>query len=113
MFDTLLTPYDSELLAFGSNWRGPRQYELHREALVAVYRSADDDDGQTVEVYCTAMPARFYTIRALAGLNSVGDAKEPWEFRTGSSQAQLAADIAKAASEGMLGFHPLAAPDSP
>lgn len=106
MLDSLLKPYDDELQAFGGNWCGPAAYELHTETLVARYESGDHDDGQTVEVYCTAMPARFYTILALPGVNSVGESIDPWEFVTGSSQETLAANIARAASEGLLGFRP-------
>ena len=73
LFGTLDRPYEDELRAFGSNWCGPESYEIHKETLVARYESDICSDGQTVEVYCVAMPARFYIIRALAGANSVGD----------------------------------------
>ncbi len=99
------TPYPEEIAAFGEAWIGPERYETHKETLIARYESPDDEDGQTVEIYCIAMPARFYTIRALEGPNSIGERQAAFEFRTGSSMAQLAADMGKAISEGMLGLH--------
>ena len=103
--DAFIAPYASELLAFGNHWCGPETYKLWEETLVARYES--EGDGQSVEVYCCAAPARFYTIKVLADTNSVGDPLKPWELGTGSSMADLAAKIAKAASRGMLGFHEL------
>ena len=105
MFDFLNKPYDNELNAFAEHWCGPRLYETHKETLVAKYLSDNDDDGQTVEVYCTAAPARFYKIKVLEGKDSIGRALPARELITGSGEAQLAADIALAISIGMLGIH--------
>jgi hypothetical protein len=105
MFDGLYTPYKHEREAFGGHWCGPESYQHMEDVLCASYKADEGSDGQDVDVYCCAMPARFYKIVAKPGTNSVGDPVPGWEFGTGSSASQLAADIAKAASEGMLGLH--------
>lgn len=105
MFDELYTPYDTELAAFNRHWCGPYKYESWKETLVARYEKEEVGDGQTVEIYCTAAPARFYTIRALAGKNSVGEPQAAYELGTGSSGDKLAAAIGSAISQGMLALH--------
>ena len=96
-------PFLKELAAFGDHWCGPEVFpddqELH---LVARYVTDPRSDGQDVEVYRLAMPASFYQIKALPGSDSTGDPIPPWVFQTGSSMWQLAADMAGAASDGML-----------
>ena len=104
MFDTHHPPYEHEIRAFGDAWCGPELYESHKENLVARYESPDTSDGQTVEIFCTPFPARCYTIRVLAGKNSIGDHHAAYELRTGSSMAELAAEIGKAIADGMLGL---------
>jgi hypothetical protein len=106
-FNSLYRPYQHELEAFGDNWCGPESYAHMQDVLCAAYKAAEGSDGQDVDVYCCAMPARFYKIAARPGVNSAGDLVPAWEFGTGSSASKLAADIAKAASEGMLGFNPV------
>ncbi len=105
MLDELLAPYDEEIAAFNRNWIGPAKYESHKETLVARYDA--EGDGQPVEIYCTAMPARFYTLKALAGKNSIGKLIAPFEFMTGSGgeAAKLIAQMGKAIASGMLGFN--------
>jgi len=105
MFETTYPPYKKEIDAFGSAWCGPELYETHKEQLVARYESPDSEDGQTVEIFCTPMPARFYTIRVLEGPNSVGDRQPAYELGTGSSMAELSAKIGEAIAEGMLSLH--------
>ena len=103
--DELNVPYDEELTAFNRQWCGPDKYETHKETLVARYEA--QGDGQPVEIYCTAMPARFYTLKALAGKDSVGEPIAPFEFGTGSGieMARLVAQMGKAIAAGMLGWH--------
>ena len=67
-------------------------------------KSPADGDGQPVDVFVTAMPAKFYTIKAYASKNSGGDPVLPFTFGTGSGMEKLALAIAKAASEGMIGL---------
>ena len=101
--DTLSVPYRAEIEAFGPAWCGPEQYDHAVEVLVAKYKG--EGDGQDVDVYCTALPARFYRIEALPGTNTVGEPVLPASLSTGSGMAQLAAKMAEAFSEGMLGAH--------
>lgn len=102
---SMYEPYESERQAFGDNWIGPDTYESWKETLVARYDNDPESDGQPVEVFCTAAPARFYTVRALAGQNSVKESLPSYDLRTGSGQSEMAAQIAKAISEGMLALH--------
>ena len=102
MFESMYEPYPTELEAFGDHWCGPDKYPHWGDTLVATYEGTGD--GQTVEVYCTAGPARFYTLRIRAGKDSVGAPQKPWQLGTGSGEEKLAADIAKAISEGGLGL---------
>ena len=104
-FSCLYKPYLAELEAFGDYWCGPESYEHGEEVLVARYESSDEDDGQTVQVFCTPLPACFYTLHVLKGVNSIREPQTPWKVSLGSGQAQLAADIAEAVSTGMLGFY--------
>ena len=108
MFDTLYVPYRDEVRAFGSNWCGPEKYEGCTRTLIARYVSEYGSDGQTAEVFCYAVPARFYQIHVLAGENSVGEPTAAYEVRFGSSKSELVAEIAQAIAEEMIGFYPTA-----
>ena len=109
MFNEIDRPYDSELKAFGANWCGPEHYPHGEDVLVARYpKETDDDgkgDGQSVDVYCCAMPARFYILKVKSEPNSIGDNQDAFEVRTGSSEAKTAAIIAEKVASGMLGFY--------
>lgn len=98
----ILRAYEKEKEIFGDHWVGPELYQIHQESLVAIYEKDGDSDGQTVKVYCYPAPAIFYKIHALDSKNSIGEIQKEFEMNTGSSCAKLAADIAKAISEGML-----------
>ena len=102
IFDGIYEPYPSERAAFGDAWCGPEHYEHCKDYLVARYETAEDSDGLTCEVYCCAMRARFYTLKALAGANSVGDQKPGFVLSTGSGMAEWAAQTAKHIAEGMV-----------
>lgn len=105
MFDKYNIVHDSERMPFGEHWCGPDQFEPHKETLVATYpKNPPDGDGQSVNVYCTAAPARFYTIRTQAGEDSMGYPQPGFTLSTGSSEQNLAAAIAEAISKGMLGM---------
>lgn len=110
------TPFESagwyavkpaETVFFGPAWCGPVKLPHGVEVLVARYEPEPNSDGQRVEVYCTAMPARGYIIRALAGRNSCGEPIAPFELHTGAgfNSDKLAADIAAATHRGMLASH--------
>jgi len=71
--------------------------------LIAKYpKNPADGDGQSVEVYCYAAPAEFFTIKALGDKNSYSENKTVFTLETGSGMAYLSAQIAQAISEGML-----------
>lgn len=106
-FDFLYDSREDAKTAFRDHWCGPEKFEHGKDTLVAKYdKHPEDGDGQAVEVYCCAMPARFYRLRILAGPNSIGEVRPGFSVGTGSGQERLAAAIAKAISEGMLGFYP-------
>lgn len=104
MFETHYPPYDHEIKTFGDAWCGPEVYEHAKPHLVARYESPGDSDGQTVEIYCTPLPARFYEIRAIGGKNSVGEDVRGFSLGTGSGfeMAALAARTGEAIADGML-----------
>lgn len=87
---------------FGERWSGPKKFQPWLKTLIATYEKRLDSDGQTVEVYGLAAPARFYELQVLAGEDSCHRPLDPWNLATGSGMAQLAANLAQAISEGML-----------
>jgi hypothetical protein len=101
---THIPPDVDEIEAFGAAWCGPELYQMRKAQLVARYESQDDEDGQTVEIFCTPMPARFYSIRVLEAPLRNGGIRPAYEFGTGSSMANLAAQIGEAIANGMLGL---------
>lgn len=103
MFDELYRTRTDEVAAFGEHWCGPESLAHGVETLIAEY--AGEGDGHHVKVYCCAMPARFYDIRALETTNSVGEPRPAFTLGTSSGMAVLTAQIAKAISEGMLGIN--------
>ena len=102
MFDSMYRPYASESITFGKYWTDPEKYLHGEDVLCARYEASGD--GHPVEVYCCAMPARFYTIKVLPGPNSCGEMRSGWQLGTGSGMdcARLAHEIASAVAEGML-----------
>lgn len=97
-------PLKDEIEAFGTAWCGPEMYEIHKAHLIARYNPPDDKVGQPVEIICTPMPTRFYTIRVLEVPISSGGIRPAYELGTGSSMAMLAAQIGEAIADGMLGL---------
>lgn len=100
-------PYSEEVKAFGIYWCAPEEYKMWEKTLVAKIPKIKDSDGQSVEVYCTAAPARFYELKVLSEPDSVGDQQEGCIVSFGSGQWDLAKKIAVAFSEGMIGFKKL------
>lgn len=107
LFDSLYDVRDDDREPFGENWCGPDDQLPHMEnVLVATYESGEDSDGNDVEVYQCAMPARFWTIVAKDGVNTVGETNVGFRLSTGSGGREMAEYIHKTAeliSEGMLG----------
>ncbi len=104
MFESLYITEPRISQIFGEYWCGPPRLVHAAKTLVARYPSKAGGDGQDVEVYCTAMPATFYRVLALATLNSIGESQPSYSLSTGSSEGLLAASIARAISSGMLGL---------
>ena len=107
--DFLNKPYPHELATFGEHWCGPDVYTTWEKTLVAEYRKLPDSDGQDVKVFCTTAPARFYELEVQPGADSMGHPQEGYRVTFGSGQAEMAAMIARAATDGMIRFHPLEA----
>ncbi len=105
IFDELYYPSNDEKTTFGNKWCGPEKYPHGQEMLIAEYPKTSND-GQTVSIYCNAMPARFYILKVKSGFNSIAIPQKPFEVSTGSGREKLADSIAKAIAEGMLGFEP-------
>ena len=86
----------AERAIFGDAWCGPAQFEYGTQTLVARYKR-DQEEGYDIEVLCTAMPARAYTIVA-----APTDVSGGFIITTGNHMAELVATMAKAISGGML-----------
>ena len=92
---------------FGNAWIGPNKFVYGEKILVARFSKRIGGDGQSVEVYESRLPARFWHIRVAAGYNSAGETQEAWGLATGSGDdkdAELVVQIAKRIAQGMLGF---------
>lgn len=87
----------------GEKYKPPTKFVHSKEVLVATIRG--EGDGQTVRIYESRLPARFFRIEVLAGKNSVGEPKSGFSFTTGSGEemGELAGQMAKAIASGMLG----------
>lgn len=86
-------------------WCGPKRFPHGDKCLVArIPKRPEDGDGQPVDVYVCAMPARFYTVEAKLAEDSVGWQLHAWSLETGSGveMAELASRMALAISSGML-----------
>ncbi|MBN1321154.1 MAG: hypothetical protein JXA87_09975 [Thermoleophilia bacterium] len=93
-------PHDRQ--PFGEHWVHDGGFPHGVETLVARYERTSGD-GQTTEVFVTAMPARFYTIKVRESETTEGRALPAWALSTGSGRHDLAARIAEAIAAGMLG----------
>lgn len=109
----MLTKYDFQgtsdmATVFGKNWCGPENLELYKEVLIAKYEKIKNSDGLAVEVYCTAMPAEFFVIKAIAGKNSIDEPKAGFSIGTGAGSGILSFTVllAKKINEGMISFEP-------
>jgi len=102
MFKT--RPEDVEL--FGDAYCGKPEQKYGEWVTVARYPKSEGD-GLDAEIDECRMPAQFYRVRVLDGTNSIGELKTGFTLGTGSGRemAKLVIEIAKAASQGMLGNH--------
>lgn len=106
MLRSLYEPYQEEKEAFGDKWCGPKMYPNWDWVLIAKFPKEDGGDGQSVNVFGCAGPARFYKLEVVSEPNSCGESQDAFEVTTGSGVSALAAQMAKAISGGMLGFKP-------
>lgn len=105
LFPELYKVGTAERLFWCQHWCGPERLEVWKKTLIAHYpKEPADGDGQNVEIYCTAAPARFYDVVVLPTPNSVGEVQPGVELITGSGQEELARVLAIAFSTGMIGL---------
>lgn len=97
--------YETEGLSrrFGDNWCGPAKLDHGVATLVAHYEPSEG--GDACEVWCTATPAVFFTVRVKLE-TGVRDIKTG----SGTGMAQWAHDTATLIIAGMLGFEPSTPP---
>jgi hypothetical protein len=104
IFD-ILYANEHPIESLGKAYKHPRGgFEHGKDFLVATLPG--EGDGQSVEVYECRLPARFFTLKVLAGPNSVGEPQIGYEVGTGSGDGELAGHIAMAIANGMLAFKP-------
>jgi hypothetical protein len=100
---------DEDVKVFGSNFVYASKSLPHGEwvTMARYEKDPSNGDGLTVEIDCMTMPARCYRLRAIDGVDSVGEAKKGFTLSTGSGRemAELMASLAKATAEGMIGAH--------
>lgn len=105
MLETMYRVRSDDREPFGNNWCGPKEYKHFKKHLVATYSPDENSDGQPVDVYAVAAPARFWIIKALPDTDSMGEPREPYELSTGSGGKEMAEWVVQTAqliSEGML-----------
>ena len=103
MFDYLYNAMLEDMTVFGDKWCGPARLEHGKDTLIAQYpKDPPDGDGYPVDVYCCAMPARFYKIVAHPSRNSVDESKNGFTIGTGSIDCEFVAQLAKSISQGMF-----------
>lgn len=82
-------------------WLGPEErFEHNLPTRIARY--AQCDDGQPVELRCTACPARFYTLNVLPSRNTVGERRRGYVLETASGMLQEAVKLAQLIADGSL-----------
>lgn len=88
-----------EANAFGKQWCGPKEFKHAEPTLIAQYTEIEGD-GRPAEIWCTAMPSRFYEVRVTYDTQLVC-------LSTGSGwpMAGLARQIANAIVGGMLSIN--------
>lgn len=91
-----------ETIPFKGNSRLTFKDQLqHGVATIAASYTAQNSDGHDVDVFVTAMPARFYRIEV-----APRGGKPGYAISTGSGCADLVAKMAAAIADGMIGFEP-------
>ena len=94
MFDCLYETKEMKKI-LGTSFCGPDRLPHFEEVRIAIFEEDHENDGYGVELYCTATPAKFFTIKALDSKNSVGDQQKGFKFSTGTGQFEWAVNTAK------------------
>lgn len=96
--------YETETLKdiMGSHYCGPDVLPHDEEVRVAKLDDDPESDGYGVEIYCTACPAQFFTIKILDSTNSIGEERGGFALTTGSGMAELSYQIALSVNQGMI-----------
>lgn len=96
-------PYNTDKLRsiFGKYFCGPDRLEHGQETLVARFKRKNPT-GRDVDVYCTAIPAEFFTIHVPPAADYYGKPVEGFKLGTGSGYSRGTYAIAKMFCEGML-----------
>jgi hypothetical protein len=107
MLDFLYQADEAQRAPFGKHWCGPKVFEHGKEALIATYQKAEGGDGQSVDVYCCALPAMFYELKVKSEPNSIGKEQPAFSVSAGSGRvemAKFAAHLAELIADGMINF---------
>lgn len=103
IMESMYLPDDRDRAVFGERYSPPERFTHGEWHMVARYEKVGGD-GQAVEVDECRMPASFFRIRVLPGVNSIGEPTSGYTLSTGSGMERLAHEIASAACEGMIGI---------
>ena len=94
--------------ALGDDYR-PEGSFGHGADVVVARLPKEGGDGLSVIIHECRMPARFYSIEAKAGEDSIGRPKAGYRIGTGSGgdgrMEKWVADTARLITTGMIGFH--------
>lgn len=94
---------DRDRKVFGEHFCGPDELPHMKAVIVARYeKDPEGGDGQPVEVYCWAAPARFYKVVAEPARNSIDKMKAGFTLSTASGMGDWAAATATLISQGAL-----------
>jgi hypothetical protein len=103
MIDSWYTPDHRDRDVFGDDYNPPQVFVHGESHLIATLDPSPNSDGQQVLIYECRLPARFFTIKVMPGLNSIGEPNEGVCIGTGSGDGTLAYQIAQGFQTGMLG----------
>lgn len=103
MFDEAYKARSTDVLpGLKGDYKAPERFE-HGEATPVSYIGAQCEDGLSVVVWETRMPARFFRIEAYSNPPLCRGRLLKFALETGTIEPRLVAEIANAIAEGMLG----------
>lgn len=92
-----------ERLTWGGAWCGPELLEHGQATKIAAATKAEGSDGFDVEVWVTALPARFYRVVARPTKNSIGVIKAGWVLPFGTINEQWLRQFVEMITRGLIG----------